>query len=113
MVAAPLKNKKIDSPIMSHFSKAKFFALLDEKGDIKLLINNADTPEHTIDILNIHGVDTLICAYLTQKTLDHATSLGIKVFDCGREPISLISAEKKRQDNTLIQIPTTVKRYSL
>lgn len=113
MIAAPLKTRKIDSPILTHFSKAKFFALRDDDGTTNLLINNADSPEHTIDLLRIHGVTTLICAYLTQSTLEHAVKLGMKVYDSGREAISLDEALKKQEQNALIQVPLSVKRYVL
>lgn len=110
MLAAPLTTKKIDSPILSHFSKAKFFVLTHPDGDLRLLINNADSPEYTLDLLKIHGVTTLFCPYLTQKTLEHAQKIGIHVFDCGRVPINFADAKQKYINNALKEISHTTKR---
>lgn len=113
MIAVPLSTRKTDSPILSHFSKVKFLALRDDSGTTKLLVNNADTPEHTLDLLHVHGVTTLICSYLTQSTLNHAINLGITVFDCGRETINLDAAVQKYQENALTQLPKTLKSYNV
>lgn len=87
MIAIPIKTNKLNSAISTLFGKAKYFALINNKG-IEIIKNEQKNGQAVIDWLKSKNVDTLITSYLGKKEFLKLMN-NIRVYFAGDKTIEI------------------------
>jgi len=84
-IVVPTNGKKgLDDTVADHFGRCLTYTFLNEKGEIKEIINN--TSEHMggiglpPELMKKHGADVLLCKELGPRALTLCDQLGIDVY---------------------------------
>ena len=105
MIAAPLKMNKPDSAITTVFGKAKFFGIYNaDTEEVTVIQNPQQGGPAVLSFLKEKGVNTILTQHLGQRPLVIAHELGMNVYHCTNERMTLKEANTKYQSNDFIEI---------
>jgi len=95
MIAMPVKSNKPDSAISPVFGKVKYFAIVDEVGNIQFVENREKSGMKAVQLLIENGVKTLLMSHIGERPFQLAINSGIEVFYVGKERITISEAVEK------------------
>jgi len=97
--ASPLKMKREESAITKVLGKAKYFGIYDESTNQMEVIDNEDpTGPAIFTVLKQKGVDVVLTPHAGPGAVKAAGQLGIDLFYCGDERITMLEAVKAYQE---------------
>ena len=99
MIAIPVKTNKLNSAISTLFEKAKYFALINNKG-IEIIKNEQKNGQAVVDWLKSKNVDTLITSYLGKKEFLKLVN-NIRVYFAGDKTIEIDNVLLKYSEGDL------------
>jgi len=85
MVAIPVKTNQEEGIVAPLFGKAKYFALIDDKGQTTVYPNEAQGGMGVVDFLVAKGVKALLTAHLGEKPFHALSAKGVNVYFVGHE----------------------------
>ncbi len=97
MVAIPVKTNKEDPAISPLFGHAKWFAFVDEEGNVEIKRNPFDGGINVVSWLLQGGVDKVITKHIGRKPFMLLSSEGVKCYYPGEERITVKEALQKCQ----------------
>jgi predicted Fe-Mo cluster-binding NifX family protein len=95
MVAMPVKSRSEDSAISPVFGKVKYFAVVDESGNISFVENIEKSGARAIQLLLENGAKTLLMSHMGENPFQMAVRSGIEIFFVGKERITIKEAVEK------------------
>ena len=104
MIAMPIKTENQNGILAPLFGKAKWFALIDESGSIRVEANSAEGGIKVARWFESLGVKTLITSHLGEKPFHALTKSGVKIYFAGSERISVEEALTAFQAGTLPEV---------
>jgi len=113
MTAIPLKMNKIESAISPMFGHAKYFAFVDEDGEIAIEKNPYDGGMPVVQWLLGKGIDTLITSHIGGGPYRIFLERGVRVWHPGEGRVVLIEALDGLRDGRLMQItPQNIAQFA-
>lgn len=107
MTAIPIKSNKLDSAVTTLFGKAKWFALVNNNGEINIIKNESESGRHVVEQLVQMGVKNLIFNQMGGNPFMLLQRNGIKCFHSGNERITIPQVMEKLNQNQLTQVDGT------
>ena len=112
MIAVPVIEDSLESPISTRFGKSDWFALADGEGSITFLANPHGGGAEVLRWLSEQGVKTIITAHIGPKPHAMLREAGIRVYDPGTERTILSQALTGIAEDLLTEITeTNLHRY--
>jgi len=109
MIAIPVKTNKEEGILAPLFGKAKYFALVDDKGTCTIHESTFENGIKVAKWFNELGVKSVIVSHLGEKPFHALLENNIEVYFAGNERITLQEVLEKFHSKTLENI--TVVNY--
>lgn len=104
MIAIPIKSNKENSAVTTLFGKAKWFALVNDDNEMKIIKNENESGRHVVEYLVQQGVKNLVFSHMGGNPFMLLQRNGISCFHSGFDRITLDEVIKKFRNNELIQV---------
>ncbi|MGD9970952.1 MAG: NifB/NifX family molybdenum-iron cluster-binding protein [Sulfuricurvum sp.] len=112
MLAIPVKTNTVDSAIAPLFGKAKWFVIIDEKGEFKFWQNDLKSGRELAKYFHSIGVKNIIIQDIGGNPYLQLTQNGIECFHAGHGRILFKEAFCFFNDRVLTKItPTNMAEY--
>ena len=102
MIAVPIKMNKEESAVSPLFGKAKWFAVLDNDGNLQEIVENVT--QSGVDIMNTlisKNITTMLVSHIGKRPLIMAQHGRMEVFYVGKDRIMLKESFEKFKNNEL------------
>ena len=109
MIAMPVKTNNKTSAISPVFGKVKYFAIINDNGDIRFVENIEKSGTKAVELLVSNGVTTLLMSHIGERPFRHAKSKGLKVYFVGKERTLITEAVEKFKANKYPEASTIDK----
>ena len=107
MIAIPVKSNKEDSAVTTLFGKAKWFALVNDAGQINIIKNETESGRHVVEQLVQMGVNHLIFSHMGGNPFMLLQRSGVKCYHSGVERITIADVVAKFKNNELVKVDGT------
>ncbi len=104
MIAIPIKTNSEQGVLAPLFGKAKYFALIDQQGSVKIHHNGRDGGVRVAHWLKGLGVSALITNHLGEKPFHTLAKEGIKVYFAGTERQRIDEVLARFKENALEEV---------
>jgi len=113
MIAIPLKMNKAESAVSPLFGHAKWFAFIDETGNVQIEANPYDGGMPVIEWMLSKGVDTIVTQHIGAGPFRFLLQQGVRAWYPGEGRITLPEAMKKLADGEMEAItPENIERFA-
>ena len=106
MIGMPVKSAKPESAISPVFGKVKYFAIVDDNGNIEFVENVEKSGVKAIELLLSKGVKTLLLSHLGKRPYEVALENNMKIYYVGKERITIKEAVEKLKNGEYPELAT-------
>jgi predicted Fe-Mo cluster-binding NifX family protein len=104
MIAIPVKTNKKNPPVSTLFGKSKWFALVDNQGNVSIEANGTESGREVVENMIKKGVNKLVFHHMGGNPFMLLQKANIECFHDGGKRILLDEILVDLKDNKLIKI---------
>ncbi len=107
MIAIPVKMNKENPPVSTLFGKSKWFAIVDENGNVQIEANTTDSGREVVENMLKKGINKLVFHHMGGNPFMLLQKANIECFHDGGERILLNDVLQKLNKNELKKVDGT------